>query len=225
VAAGRLRLRFAIRTVAARVLGVEPGWKRVRVVAVKSGTFYGRPMTARHIYTVAGGGTGGLGDGGPATQAQLDDPLAVAVDGAGNLAITDLADNRVRVVAARAGTFYGQAMTAHHIYTVAGTGTAGYTGDSGPAAAEVSFPQGVGVDGAGNLVIADSGNQRVRVVAVASGTFYRQPMTAGHIYTVASNGSPSHQSGGQGYSGDAGPALRAQLDFPGAWRWTPRATW
>src|SRR5690348_10724994 len=106
-------------------------------------------------------------------------------------------------------------MTAHDIYTVAGNGSAGFSGDGGVAtSAELDFPGTVAVDGAGNLVIADSGNQRVRVVADASGTFYRQPMTAGHIYMVASNGSPSHQSGGQGYSGDAGPALRAQLDFP-----------
>ena len=193
----------------------DSGNNRVRVVAVKSGTFYGRPMTARHIYTVAGGGTGGLGDGGPATQARLNDPLAVAVDGSGNLAMTDSADNRVRVVAARSGTVYGQAMTAHDIYTVAGIGTAGYTGDGGPAsAAEVSFPQGVAVDGSGNLVIADASNGRVRVVAARSGTFYRQAMTAAHIYTVASNGAPSHQEGNQGFSGDAGPALRAELDFP-----------
>src|SRR5206468_7497875 len=71
----------------------DSGNNRVRVVAVKSGTFYGRPMTARHIYTVAGGGTGGLGDGGPATQARLNDPLAAAVDGSGSLAMTASADN------------------------------------------------------------------------------------------------------------------------------------
>src|SRR5439155_25259500 len=104
-----------------------------------------------------------------------------ATDHDGNLLIDNYEDQRIQLVAARSGTVYGQAMTAHDIYTVAGIGTAGYTGDSGPAsAAEVSFPQGVAVDGSGNLVIADASNGRVRVVAARSGTFYRQAMTAAH---------------------------------------------
>jgi len=188
---------------------------RIRVVAAAAGTFYGRAMTAGDIYTVAGGGVS-LGDGGPATKAGLDDPSAVAVDRAGDLLIADTFDQRVRIVAASSGTRYGQAMTAHDIYTVAGNGTAGYAGDGGPAAAaEAAYPQGVAVDGAGNLVIADTDNARLRVVAARTGTFYRQPMTAAHIYTVASNGAPSQQEGNQGFSGDSGPALRAELDFPG----------
>jgi trimeric autotransporter adhesin len=182
---------------------------RVRVVAVKSGTFYGVTMTAGDIYTVAGNGTAGYsGDGGPATSAELSGPLGVAVDGAGNLVIGDTDNERIRVVAATTGTFYGQAMTAGHIYTVAGTGQYGYSGDSGPAtSAELDDPEGVAVDGAGNLVIADVGNERVRVVAVATGTFYGQAMTAGDIYTVAGNGTA-------GDSGDGGPATRAELNMP-----------
>jgi hypothetical protein len=69
-------------------------------------------------------------------------------------------------VAARTGRFYGRAMTAGDIYTVAGNGTFGFSGDGGPAAkAELSGPSGVAVDGAGNLVIADTSNGRVRMVA------------------------------------------------------------
>ena len=188
---------------------------RIRVVAAATGMFYGQAMKAHDIYTVAGGGTS-LGDGGPATQAALDDPTAVAVDRAGDLLIADTFDQRVRIVAASTGTRYGQPMTAGDIYTVAGNGSPGYAGDGGPAAAaEVAYPQGVAVDGSGNLVIADTDNGRVRVVAARTGTFYRQAMTAGHIYTVASNGAPSHQEGNQGFSGDTGAALRAELDFPG----------
>jgi sugar lactone lactonase YvrE len=188
---------------------------RIRVVAAATGTFYGRAMTAGHIYTVAGGGSS-LGDGGPATKAGLFDPSDVAVDRAGDLLIADTFDQRVRIVAASSGTRYGQAMTAHDIYTVAGNGTPGYAGDGGPAAAaEVAYPAGVAVDGSGNLVIADTDNGRVRIVAARTGTFYRQAMTAAHIYTVASNGAPSRQEGNQGFSGDNGPALRAELDFPG----------
>jgi hypothetical protein len=70
----------------------------VRVVAESTGSFYGRAMTAGDIYTVAGGGTGGPGDGGPATSATLNSPAGVAVDAAGNLVIADTGDQRVRTV-------------------------------------------------------------------------------------------------------------------------------
>jgi trimeric autotransporter adhesin len=187
---------------------------RVRVVAGQTGTFYGHAMTAGHIYTVAGTGTPGFsGDGGPATAAELFTPEAVAVDRAGNLVIGDAGNNRVRVIAERTGTFYGQAMTAGDIYTVAGDGDQRSSGDGGPAAAAGLTPGAIAIDGAGNLVIADSypntdiSNNRIRVVAARSGTYYGQAMTAGDIYTVAGTGDP-------GYSGDGGPATAAELDNP-----------
>jgi hypothetical protein len=176
---------------------------RVRVVANKTGTFYGKKMTAGFIYTVAGNGTAGYsGDGGPATKAELA-PEDVSVDSVGNLVLT--ADQKIRVVAVKTGTFYGQTMTAGDIYTVAGNGQVGFSGDGGPAtAAEFSSPE-ANVDGSGNLVIADFGNQRVRVVAVKTGTFYGMKMTAQDIYTVAGNGT-------QDSSGNGGPALKAEFD-------------
>jgi trimeric autotransporter adhesin len=179
---------------------------RVRVVAEQTGTFYGQAMTAGDIYTVAGNGTRGYsGDGGPATSAELDQPTGVTVDGAGNLAIADTFNSVVRVVAVTTGTFYGQAMTAGDIYTVAGNGTNGYSGDGGPAtAAQFNGPPGVTIDGAGNLVIADDGNARVRVVAAQAGTFYGRAMTAGDVYTVAGNGEASS-------SGNSGPATAAEF--------------
>jgi hypothetical protein len=184
---------------------------RVRVVAAATGTFYGRPMTAGDIYTIAGNGTPGFGgDGGPAVSAGLDGPLGVAVDGAGNVLIADNVNCRVRVVAAATGTFYGRPMTAGDIYTIAGNGTPGFSGDGGPAvSAELNEPAGVAVDGAGNVVVADVHNNRARVVAAATGTFYGQAMTAGDIYTIAGNGR-------LGYFGDSGPGPRARLAFPGA---------
>jgi hypothetical protein len=182
---------------------------RVRVVAASTGTFYGQAMTAGDIYTIAGDGTGGFaGDGGPATQAKIDLPDGVAVDGTGNVVIGDLNNNRVRVVAARTGTFYGQAMTAGDIYTIAGDGTQGYSGDGGPGpAAALNLPRGVAVDAAGNALIADESNNRIRLVAARTGTFYGQAMTAGDIYTVAGTGQP-------GSAGDGGPAALAELDIP-----------
>jgi trimeric autotransporter adhesin len=185
---------------------------RIRVVAAVSGTFYGQAMTAGDIYTIAGNGTQGYsGDGGPATAAELNFPDGVTVDAHGNVLIADTGNYRVRVVAAASGTFYGQAMTAGDIYTIAGTGTAGYSGDGGPAtAAELSADDvGLAVDQSGNVIIADRGNYRVRVVAAASGTFYGQAMTAGDIYTIAGTGAA-------GYSGDGGPATSAELGGPAA---------
>src|SRR5258706_8040338 len=134
----------------------------------------------------------------------------MAVDGARNLVIADTGNRRVRVVAARPGTFYGQAMTAGDIYTVAGNGTFSFSGDGRLATrAQLSGPNGVTVDGAGNLVTADTGNQRIRIVAGQSGTFYGRGLTAGGIYTLAGKGTP-------GFSGDGGPARKAQVAAPSA---------
>ncbi len=182
---------------------------QVAVVAESTGTFYGQAMTAGDIYTVAGTGAAGFsGDGGPAAYSQLSAPADVALDSAGNLVIADTGHNRVRVVAAATGTFYGQAMTAGNIYTIAGNGSAGFGGDGGPAVkARLHRPTGVGLDAAGNVLVSDSFNERIRVLAAKTGTFYGQAMTAGDIYTIAGNGT-------QGFSGDGGPATAAKLNTP-----------
>ena len=141
------------------------------------------------ISTVAGDGTFGFGgDGGPAISAQLRQPMGVAVDAAGNLFIADSADHRIRRVDAATGL----------ISTVAGDGTSGFSGDGGPAiSAQLSAPFVVDVDGAGNLFIADLGNQRIRRVDAATGV----------ISTVAGNGT-------SGFSGDGGSATSAKLANP-----------
>ena len=137
------------------------------------------------ITTVAGNGTAGFsGDNGPATSAQLNHPLGVAVDSAGNLYIADYWNNRIRKVSNGV------------ITTVAGNGNAGFSGDNGPAtSAQLNYPTGVAVDSAGNLYIADSHNNRIRKVS------------NGMITTVAGNGT-------SGFSGDNGPATSAQLYAP-----------
>jgi sugar lactone lactonase YvrE len=141
------------------------------------------------IATVAGGASSGYsGDGGPATSAQLGQPQAVAVDGAGNLYIADAQYSVIREVNASTGL----------IATIAGTGSAGYSGDNGPAsAAQLSSPSGLALDSAGNIYIADSGNNVIREIS------------NGVITTVAGN-----QAVGAGYSGDGGPAVSAQLSRP-----------
>lgn len=180
---------------------------RIRVVAATSGRFYGRVMTAGDIYTVAGGGT--AGDGGPATLAGLNSPGGLAFDRAANLVLADSGDQKVRVVASRAGWFYGQKMTAGDIYSIAGDGTPGYGGDGGPALrAGFGEPSAVAFDAAGNLIVADQPDCRVRLIAARTGRFYGQQMRAGHVYTIAGNGDAT-------YSGDSGLATRAQISASG----------
>jgi secreted PhoX family phosphatase len=180
--------------------------QRVRVVAAKTGTYYGQAMTAGDIYTVAGGGNS-ISNGSPATSASLNYPEAVTIDATGNLVIADTVHYLVRVVAVSTGTYYGQAMTAGDIYTIAGTGRFGSSGDGGPATeAELGMPDGLVVDSAGNVVITDAGNSRVQVVAENTGSFYGQAMTAGDVYTVAGDDTP-------GFSGDGGPATSAEFAF------------
>ncbi len=141
------------------------------------------------ITTIAGNGSLGYsGDGGAATAAGLYYPYGVAVDAAGNLYIADTGDNRIRKVSASTGI----------ITTVAGNGSAGYSGDGAAAtAAELDKPFGVAVDAAGNLYIADTCDNRIREVSASTGI----------ITTVAGNGSPY-------YGGDGGAATAAGLAFP-----------
>lgn len=142
------------------------------------------------ITTVAGNGVYGYsGDGGPATGASLASDLGVAVDDSGNIYIADrqyTGESRVRKVD-----------TSGTITTVAGNGTASYSGDGGPAtSAGLSYISDVALDNSGSLFIADSGNNRIRRVD-----------TLGVISTFAGNGAYD-------FSGDGGPATSASLRFP-----------
>jgi hypothetical protein len=173
----------------------------VRVVPGRTGTYFGRWMTAGDIYTIAGNGHPGYsGDGGPGPAARLE-PGGVAADPAGNLLVADW--HRIRVVADRSGTFYGQKMKAGYIYSIAGNGSGTYSGDGGPAlAAGLGSARAVSTDRAGNvLVVSDT---RVRMVVAKAGTYFGRTLTAGHIYTIAGDGST-------GYTGIGGPATAAGI--------------
>jgi sugar lactone lactonase YvrE len=162
------------------------------------GNYYAKPNGGRvrrtnggNMFTAAGTGQIGYdGDGGLANNAQLDHPMGVAVDGAGNLYIADTYNYVVRRVSAQDQS----------INTIAGSNTPGYSGDNGAAtSAQIGRPFRIAVDTAGNTYIADFDNAVIRMVNAASGI----------ITTIAGIGTA-------GYSGDGGPAANAQIDRPSA---------
>lgn len=165
--------------------GAAALWLAVSLVLVA------RPLTARaavgDITTIAGGTCGGFGgDGGPATAACFQFPISLVRDATGNLYVGDYGNNRVRKI-----------NTSGTVTTIAGNGTAGYSGDGGPAtAAELNGPSWVAIDTGGNLLIDDTANNVIRAVS-----------PSGTITTVAGNGTA-------GYTGDGGPATSAELNGP-----------
>jgi sugar lactone lactonase YvrE len=140
------------------------------------------------LQLVAGTGAPGFsGDGGPAQLAQFHTPIGIALDDDGNIFVADSANHRIRRIAAATNV----------VSTVAGTGTAGFSGDGGPAElAELDSPRALAFGSDGSLIVADTQNHRLRSIG-----------QAGIITTLAGTGTP-------GYLGDGGPSLSAQLDTP-----------
>ncbi len=152
--------------------------------------------TSGIIHTFAGIGSYGYsGDGGPASAAELHEPIGITSDASGNVYIGDYLNSSIRTV-----------NTSGIISTFAGNGIAGFFGDGGPAtSSELYAPWGIGVDNAGNVYIADYGNDRIREVN-----------TSGIINTIAGNGYLSKASFPPygAYSGDGGPATAAEFYNP-----------
>lgn len=144
--------------------------------------------TTGRIRTLAGTGIAGFsGDGGPATQGRISGPWSLLVAPDGSILFADFSNDRVRRISA-GGT----------LSTVAGTGARGFSGDGGsPTQAALDAPTALAMDPAGDLYIADSGNNRVRMINVADGT----------IQTLAGNT-------GDSFTGDGGPADQASLYGP-----------
>ncbi len=211
---------------------LEAAGTQIKVMAARSGHFYGRAMAAGHIYVVVNRsrvqrayGTPS-GNGRPAIAAELSQANDVELDHTGNVIVTDagVAGGRdyppsgaqVRVVAERTGRFYGQKMTAGDIYTVAGARYKSATRSTLATRTWLGLTIGtVRTDRSGNLVVTVdnkyisselSSAAAVQVVAVRTGRFYGRRMIAGHMYSIAGNGTNGHSSG------DGGPATKAGLD-------------
>jgi len=164
---------------AGNVYIADTGNHRIQMVSAQTG----------FISTIAGTGVSGFGgDGSAASAAQLASPAGVAVDAAANIYIADTGNNRIRRIGALSGL----------ITTIAGTGTATYTGDGAAAtAATLNAPAGVWADSSGTIYIADTLNHAVRAINPATG----------FITTVAGTGT-------LGYTGDGAAATAAKLDAP-----------
>jgi sugar lactone lactonase YvrE len=203
---------------AGNVYVADPPNQRIRRIDATTGI----------VTTVAGTGSGGFsGDGGPATSARLNYPKGAEIAPDGSLYIADNNNHRVRRVDLRTGV----------ITTVAGTGTAGFSGDGGPAtAARLNEPRNIALDSAGRLYIVDQNNGRIRrvdadgristfaagfsmprdVAVDGGGNVYVADETANRIRRVDPAGTVHDfaGTGSAGLSGDGGPADTARIKGP-----------
>jgi sugar lactone lactonase YvrE len=209
-------------------------------VMLGTATIATRASGAAKVTTVAGSAIpGASGDGQAATAATLAGPTGVATDAAGNVAIADTGNCRVRFIAATGGTHFGIAMQRGRIYTIGGStcGTA-TAHDDGPAVrAHLSFPSDVAFGPGGDVYVADTGNNLVRVISAQTGEIatrageldgpmgiavdahgnlfvadtnncrVREVPTGSGVSTIAGNGTC-------GTSDDGTPATRAALRTP-----------
>jgi hypothetical protein len=189
---------------------------RIHYVPSTAGTWFNIAMNAGYMYTIAGTGVAGCtGDGGLALSAKLNTNEGIAMDANGNVFVADTSCHEIQVIQKTStscnSACYGQAPGAGKIERVAGTGTTGNGADGNTAArsSAVASPKGVAIDSTGNLLIADSGNNRIRLVLADGSNHYGVTMTTNNnIYNVA--GSPSGTAG----SSDNASATSGTLSGP-----------
>ena len=169
-----------------------------------------RSVLPGNIYTMDGLATA-TGDGGPAASAALNSSGERV--GVGQRCVhRDTAGNRIQEIPAASGTQWGISMTAGNMYTIVGSDTGqagGCANGTAMASCKLTAPQGVVVDSAGDLYIADTGKNRILEIPVANGTNCGISMTHLDVYTVAGN-----WGGSGGHSGDGGAASQAFLSGP-----------
>ena len=207
------------------VAGTSDRWVNPEVVKPQYCTIKYNPL-GPPIITVAGGGLANPGNDGPATSAQVIYPNKIALDSSGNLYISEDFQNRIRRVDGATGI----------ITAYAGTGAEGYSGDGGPAtSATLKNPAGIACDSAGNLYIADSGNDCIRRVDAVTGMITTLASLSAYDLTVDSAGDiyvadgdryikkVDHSTLGittvagsetKGFGGDESPAISASLNGP-----------
>jgi hypothetical protein len=180
----------------------DTGNCRVREVPARTGMAFGIPVRAGRMATLVGGSC---------LDARLNPPpTALAIAPNGNLYIAFAAAARVMVLPARDMSSFGEKLKKGKLTTVAGTGVPGFGGDGGVALkAQLDDPTGIAVDSSGDLLVADTANCRLRLIAATDGARFGTRVVQGQISTVAGNGIC-------GSAGDGGPARHAELWDPGA---------
>jgi DNA-binding beta-propeller fold protein YncE len=192
-------------------------------------------LRSGELTTVAGTGKPGYaGDGGPATEASLNEPYEIAFDRTGNMYFVEMKNHVIRRVDRKT----------RKISTVAGTGEAGFSGDKGPGAkARMRQPHSIAFASDSRLLVCDIGNNRIRLIDLKSGVidtiFEGRKGTptsgpraiavgaAGNLYVAFREGNSVYRlssatgalkhiagTGKNGYSGDKGPAVKAELSGP-----------
>jgi len=175
----------------------DTGNNHIRMIAGSTASIFGSARTVGNIYTIAGGSVttaGFAGDGASATAAavRFNSPYSVCLDSTGNVYIADGSNNRIRMLINTAGTYFGSSRTANFIYTIAGTGTAGFLDGLATTTARLSVPQGISIDSTGNIYFTESTYSRIRKLNASSNI----------ISTIA------------GGLGDGGLASAASLNAP-----------
>jgi hypothetical protein len=199
----------------------------------------GGPQTSTNPVTLAGNLATYTSGFSLTVPVQLASPADVATDASGNVYISDAGLRAIRFMPASAGTYFGRAMRAWTMYTIAGTGANGDSGDGGPPAA-ATFPSPAGitvdvqgnvfiVDPAGNVVCGDTANHRVQVILRSAGSWYGAPAAAaGTIFTIAVTGATPFNGDNLPATGPGAARVQSPTGIPSTATTTsfsmPRAT-